>query len=309
LAGFLLSGGGVPVRYDKPALTWEQQADMLLSRGLSADRDLLIQRLKQVNYYRLSGYWFHFRGPGDTFLPDTTFETLWSRYTFDRRLRLLVLDAIERVEISVRTGLVYRLAHAHGPFGYLECSCLPCLEEKEFQSLQKSLHKAYDKSRDLFIGHFRDKYGEEHSMPPLWMLCEIMPFGALLTMFRGVPKKIKHDIGADYGVRDVVMESWLGAVSVVRNICAHHGRLWNREMRFKPMIPRKDERWHRPVEIPNARIFGMLTILRYLLTIIAPQSGWPGRLRSLLEEYPDIPLRQMGFPDGWNRCPIWETDQ
>ena len=110
------------MKYDKPPLTYDQQADLLLRRGLTADRDELVSRLRSVSYYRLSGYWYPFRLADDSFRPGTTFETVWRRYRFDRRLRLLALDAIERVEVRIRTELVYVLAHAQGPFGYCASS-------------------------------------------------------------------------------------------------------------------------------------------------------------------------------------------
>ncbi len=91
------------MKYAKPPLTLEQQAELLLSRGMRGDRATMIDRLAVVNYYRLSGYWHPFRNSGDdTFRPNTTFTNVWQRYAFDRRLRLLVIDAIERIEVAVR---------------------------------------------------------------------------------------------------------------------------------------------------------------------------------------------------------------
>ena len=108
------------MKYTKSPLTLEQQADLLLSRGMLGDRALMIDRLAVVNYYRLSGYWHPFRKQGDdAFRPGTTFEAVWDRYVFDRHLRLLVMDAIERIEVAVRTQLAYSLAHRQGdPFAY-----------------------------------------------------------------------------------------------------------------------------------------------------------------------------------------------
>ena len=97
------------MKYAKPPLTLEQQADQLLPRGMVGDRDVMIARLRSVSYYRLSGYWFPFRNADDSFKPGTSFEAVWNRYVFDRRLRLLVMDAIERIEVAVRS----QLAHHH----------------------------------------------------------------------------------------------------------------------------------------------------------------------------------------------------
>lgn len=119
------------MEFTKAAITLEAQADLLLSRGLVADRIQLITRLQSVSYYRLSGYAYPFRIPGtDNLQPGTPFDTIWQRYCFDRRLRVLLLDAIERIEVAVRTRLVYHFAQQHGAFGYLDAKHFPKLERK-----------------------------------------------------------------------------------------------------------------------------------------------------------------------------------
>jgi len=92
------------MKYEKPALTFAEQANRLLSRGLVADHNELVNILKAVSYYRLSAYWHTFRiegDPDDRLRPGTTLTMVWNRYVFDRQLRLLVMDAIERVEVVV----------------------------------------------------------------------------------------------------------------------------------------------------------------------------------------------------------------
>jgi abortive infection bacteriophage resistance protein len=107
------------VKYTKPALSFEQQAGQLLNRGFQADRARLIETLSQVSYYRLSAYWHPSKRPDESFAPGTTLDKVWRRYTFDRQLRLLVMDAIERVEVVVlRTLMVEHHARKYGPFGY-----------------------------------------------------------------------------------------------------------------------------------------------------------------------------------------------
>jgi abortive infection bacteriophage resistance protein len=294
------------MKYNKPPLTYDKQADLLISRGLQADREELIEKLKAVNYYRLSGYLYPFRNQDDTFRQETTLGEVWHRYTFDRQLRLLVLDAIERVEVAVRTSLTYHHSHSFGAFGYTAEIYLPNLSKNDFTFLQGKLKTATMQSREAFVGHFKSKYGDTHSVLPLWMLAEIMPFGAMLTFYRGSERKIKKMVSSEFGVAFGVLESWLGSLNVIRNICAHHGRLWNRAFGVKPLIPEKDLQWHSPVEIRNDRVFGTLTILKYMLSYTAPQSKWDKRLMALLGKYPEIPTLQMGFPENWKECAIWK---
>lgn len=130
----------------------------------------------------------------------------------------------------------------------------------------------------------------------------------MLTFFNGVDDGMRRTIAREYGIEDRILKSWLGALNVVRNICAHHGRLWNRELGYKILIPRKQKypQWHTQVEIRNNRMFAIITILHFLLNRIAPTSKWPTRLRALLQAYPDVPIRWMGFPSDWEKSPLWK---
>lgn len=296
------------MRYAKPPLTFEAQADLLIQRGLVADKALLVDRLKNVNYYRLSGYLYPYRQADDSFRPGTTLERVWRHYAFDRRLRLMVMDAIERVEVSVKTQLIYALAHATQAFGYSDPANFPGLTSEEHERLMVTINDEKHRSKEAFVKHFLDKYGDCNADLPLWMVGEVMSFGCMLTMCKGVSNPIRRSIAAYYNISDEMLTSWLQTINVIRNICAHHSRLWNRELGVRPYIPRKQKypQWHVPVRIPQNRIFGILTILRYLLKIIAPQSKWESRLLTLLDEYPEISRWSMGFPDNWKESPLWK---
>ena len=296
------------MEYKKVPLTFDEQADLLINRGLQAERDRLIFHLKSVNYYRISGYLYPFKMSDSKFKPGTTFEMVWRRYTFDRRLRILLLDAIERVEVAIRAQLVYRFSHSNGPFGHLDSVNLPKLSPKEYGGLLNLLKEETERSKEIFVEHFKIKYGDKHIHLPLWLAVEIASFGTLLTFFRGVEPEIKRQIAGEYSIPDKVLFSWLRSLNAIRNVCAHHARLWNRGIGYKPLIPsgRKYPEWHVPVKIENNRVFGILTILKYLLGKIPPQSNWFSRLQGLLIEYPEIPLDQMGFPEGWQKNPIWD---
>jgi len=297
------------MQYKKPALSFEQQADLIISRGLKSDRDVLIGVLKNVNYYRLSGYLYPFRNADDTYREGTTFDQVWCHYTFDRRLRLIVLDAIERFEVSAKTRLVNLISKEKGPFGYAAHVSFPNLSTEDFDSMLSNITRDASRSKETFVKHFNLKYGDEHKHLPLWMMSEIITFGTMITMFKGLENKLKSGIADFYGISQDILESWLVTINVIRNICAHHGRLWNREMGVKPLIPRNNKypKWHAPVRINNNRIFGILTILRYLLKISAPKTKWKERLISLLNEYPGIDKKNMGFPENWNEPLIWKS--
>ncbi|RJP60169.1 MAG: DNA-binding protein [Candidatus Auribacter fodinae] len=297
------------MRYNKRPLTFEEQADLLLSRGLQADRERLITTLQNVNYYRLSGYLYPYRQPDDTFKKDTTFQTVWRHYTFDRRLRLIVMDAIERVEISVRTQLIYILTHKTGAFGYAQSKNFPGLNKLDHSRLIDTIKHEVARSKETFVIHFQQKYGDTHNVLPMWMSGEIMSFGCTLTIYNGVSDDIKKAVASYYKVPEKVLTSWLKTLNVIRNICAHHSRLWNRVLGVKPLIPRKNKypEWHEPVQITQERVFSILTIFSYLLEIIAPHTRWRNRLMDLFDEYPEISRLNMGFPEGWTDSVFWKS--
>lgn len=302
------------MKFTKPFLTYEQQADQLITRGLVADRATLISHLQSVSYYRLSGYWYPFRKTDpanppvklDEFYPEATVTKVWDRYVFDRRLRLLVMDALERIEIDARTRLAYLHAERHGPFGYADDpASLPDLSLKDRNRFLKHCRDELARSQEDFVVHFRTKYGTDHNDLPVWVACELMTFGNLFTFFRGCEPSVQKQLALRYEVQDVVCRSWLQTLNTIRNICAHHARLWNRVLGVKPMIPRKDPRWNRPFPIPNDRVFSVLTICRHCLGIIAPGSEWTDRFKELLAEYPGIPRNGLGLIPDWEKHPLW----
>lgn len=295
--------------YQKKPLTFDEQIGLLVGRGMTGDRDLMRTRLAAVNYYRLSGYWHPFRNPDDTFKPGTTFDLVWNRYVFDRRLRLLVMDAIERFEVAMRTQLAHHHAIHHGPFAYaLDPTSRPKIARKDFAEFYAKILEELSRSKEPFVSHFYKKYGDSHDVPPIWEAVEVMSFGNVVTLYKNTTHKVKQDVATVFGVPDTVLESWLLTLNTVRNICAHHARLWNREFGYKPLIPLAAHypQWHDPVKIPNDRIFGVLTICKHCLNSVAPQSKWPTYLNQLLADYPDVPRNSMGIPANWSDCPIWK---
>jgi abortive infection bacteriophage resistance protein len=274
---------------------------------MTADKQTLISRLQSVNYYRLSAYWHPFKQPDSNFIPGTSLDTVWSRYTFDRQLRLLVMDAIERVEIAIRTRLAYELVHKQGAFAHISSASFHSIPPAEHRRLLDDLHENAQRSREAFVEHFKTTYDEFPDLP-LWVAVETMMFGQMLTMFRHSGKPVQQAIAADYKITGTVLQSWLFTLNYIRNLCAHHSRLWNRELAIKPIIPdpRNAPDWHAPGAINNSRIFVVLTLLHYLMRHIAPQSHWRNRLYSLFDRYPGIPMDSMGFPSDWKEHPLWK---
>lgn len=299
------------MRYDKTPKSFDEQADLLLARDLEADRPQLIQRLRATSYFRLTGYLHPFReAGGDSYRPGTTLDSVWKICVFDQRLRTLVLDAIEAIEVHVRTQLAYRFSHRHGAFAYTDDRCFPNLAPDQFTLWQRKLDDQVERSqrsREEFVTHFFRKYGDEHRRLPIWMLVELMDFGATLTFFRGVSDDIKKEIAAEIGQPDRVVMSWLLALNTVRNRCAHHLRLYNWELGTPVLVPQPNKFpvWHAP-RLPNNKIAVILTLCRVWLNHLSPTNGWSKRVRALFAEFPEQPINPMGFVAGWQEQPLWK---
>ena len=328
--------------YEKKALTIEEQADKLISRGLIANRDELISRLRVVNYYRLTGYIHPFRVRDitgkltDSYGPVTTLETVWRRYCFDRRLRIILLDAIERIEVAVRTRMVYHFVNSHdasgvqiGPFGHLNETNLPGFKRRSFpdrcwRSLKRlaqlkgversdfvlwlaKLQNEQRRASEDFVKHFRTVYGDHHEFLPLWMASELMTCETALQFVNGLDRAVLKQAAADFGFPDEQLLSWTKAIFTLRNACAHHSRIWNRVFGVKPSVPGKNKnpKWHTTPRFANDRVGLMLTVCHHWLGKVSPTTQWKARLFALFDEYPEIPLAEMGLPPDWRNHPLW----
>ena len=254
-------------QYTKPPLTLEQQADLLLSRGLIGDRERLIDLLSNLNYYRLSAYLYPFRRKDGTekFTDGTNIDTILEIYRFDEGLRNSLVAGLEKIEISLRTKVAYHFSHACGPFGYLDIANLPDCNRGDLAKLLAHMQDEKEKSSEAFIEHFVNKYGDCHEYFPLWMAVELMSFGTLHNLWKGFSRNLREAIANDYGIHGVVLDSWFLSLNVLRNLCAHHSRIWNRIFGFKPMIPKKDPLWNTPFSIPNQRLFGFASVIVFLV--------------------------------------------
>ncbi len=300
------------MRFHQQGLSFAEQAEQLIERGLAAERGQLEQTLSVVNYYRLSAYWHTFLKDGSKeFEANASFSWIWKTYLFDRQLRLLVMDALERVEVALlRTRLVEHHARKYGPYGYRDPrNFSPKLKTETHDRLLKEIDQATRRSKEEFVEGFFEEFDEERSLP-LWMAAEVTTFGTLFTLFRNLHRKELISLARQIKLDGKVLGSWLHSFNYVRNLCAHHGRLWNREMAIKPLVPKSAvfDSW-KEEPLSNARVFYLLCILRWLLQEIAPQSNWPQRLEKLIEANDRIPLGPMGMPEKWKQHPAWSGER
>lgn len=295
------------VPYNKPALTYAEQLQQLKDRGLHVnDEDKALHLLETISYYRLSGYWYPMLvdKQNHKFKPDSSFETAFNIYKFDRELRLLVLRELEKIEVAIRAKMIYVLSHSRGTYWYQETNNFrnPI---KHADTLSK-IGGEYQRSDEQFIKAFQSKYSD--SLPPSWMMCEVVSFGVLSNIYSNLsPGKNKRDIAAYFNIKDRVLVSWLHSIVYLRNVCAHHSRLWNRVMRIQPLVPRSTRgQWLSNTNIPNDRTYFVLSMIIYLMNSINPKHTIPNKFFDLLNKFPNIDTSAMGFPYDWRNEPLWQ---
>lgn len=323
--------------YGKPWKSAVEQLDLLESRGLEiGERAKAVASLQRIGYYRLSGYWYAFRErsgpccifePGkknpkvangwalDTFRKGATFQNALELYVFDKQLRLLAMDALERIEIALRVDISHMLG-AYDAFAYLKPDLLHSSFTQELDS-RSGLSRHHDwlgkhanlinRSKEEFVIHNKTRYG----LPlAIWVACEVWDFGAMSKLFDGMHEKDQDRVAQKYGIRNGrIFASWLRSLNYLRNVCAHHCRLWNRNIVEQPKLPPA-------VEVPwvdhfkdyvhgRARCYMLLVMTAHLISVINPTSSWKQRLNTHLKTFPDLQhlglnLQGMGAVEGWN---------
>lgn len=170
-------------------------------------------------------------------------------------------------------------------------------------SLQKILQE-YNKSREDFIEHFRTTYDDP--FPPSWMLAEILPLGVLTRIYENIRvNRYRKMIAQEFGLNIPVFTSWMTIITVTRNSCCHHARVWNRAYTLRAQTLTRNSRPWISSSIPQGKIFYTLCIIKYLMDVIVPGNDMLAKLRWLFVDFPKIDLRAMGFPKDWELEPLW----
>ncbi|HEY8605409.1 Abi family protein [Tsuneonella suprasediminis] len=308
--------------YDKQATTIDEQIALLLQRGMTGEQELMRRWLETVGYYCLSAYWLPFElpaGDGKTrtklFRTGTAFEQIVDSYVFDRKLRLLVTEGIERIEIALRSRWTNRLTLAHGSHAHLERSAFQ--SGYDHISLLSSLANRARDSNEVFVEHYRRKYSEPF-VPPLWVATELMTFGELSRWFALTKDlSVKSAVAKDLGLPSrEVLDGTLQLLSYIRNICAHHGRLWNRQTvkrlpnirRFKADLVVIETRTVHGIQAQPANfIYNALVVLAHMLRHQSADTSFPRRTIDLVKTRSPDQLGSMGFPPDWDARPCWQA--
>lgn len=301
-------------RYTKEHKTYAEQVEILKSRKLNIKNEAYaLNKLQHINYYRLSGYFLPFQYPKNgenknIFLPNTNFEDIISLYYFDSELRKIVFEAIESIEIYFRTQIAYYHSLKFDAFGYLDIKNFRENKQEKFDELQDDILKEKSRSKEFFIKHFRKKYNSADL--PVWSVVEIISFGTLSKFYMILKEDEQNQvIQKIQGINKLVFYKWFHALSSVRNICAHHTRLWNRTLGVSFEVPKGFEVFEQIKDSKN-KIFFALSVIEYLLTCIGEDEvDFKVKIKELIKRYPKVDLKSMGFIEKWEENIIWSDDE
>jgi abortive infection bacteriophage resistance protein len=318
--------------YAKPHLTFADQVQLLKGRGLAITSEWHAERhLARIGYYRLKDYWHPLRQSRPVIRPDgsryidiledfrsgTSFEHAVALYIFDKRLRLLMSDAIERIEVALRVDVAHTLgkrnAFAHRETGHLDPKrSISARGHSTRHSLWLTrADEAERRSKADWLKEFRLKY---RPPLPIWMAVETWEFGSLSHLIEMAHPSDRFQISQKYGIADPeLLTSWIKVLSYVRNVCAHHGRLWNHPLINQPKLPKGNDApmvAHIATYLPSqSRIYAAAAVTQHFLGIINPSSSWKERLKNLWNDFPSIPAvhpAHAGFMPTWSNQALWQ---
>ncbi len=297
--------------FKKPHLEPPQIIEKLRKQGMIVDPRTALPYLQTVGAYRMKGYWYQWQDLNTkAFHEGAHFDQVIERYEFDRELRRLVADQLERVELAARVCISNVLSKYEGPHWFLNEQLFK-LDDPDNGARKKSfLAKVTDEVQWMahkpFIAHYRSKYSQPE-LPPSWAISECLSFGSWSTAYAklNVPS-YKKEISRRFRVEDVrVFTSWLHAMSVMRNTVAHHGRILGAMTSVTPQSYRQRDL---SFSSDQARTFFVTaTVLNYLCASIKHGSGLKAALLDLFARYPRVPVCEgLGFPPDWCEHPVWQ---
>lgn len=296
------------VSFTEPYSSPEQTIHILKTRGmLIADEQKVLSYLMNIGQHRLAAYIYPFyRIPKCSLMlkEGTTFGQVLTLYRFDKKLRVLLFNEIEKVEVAIRSILANMGCEALGDRYWITKPEYFSNADRFNQTLA-FIDKELASSREDFITDFRRNYVE--SYPPAWMITEVLSFGKLNYIYSNIANnQLRKQIAGYFGLKPQAFTSWLTVLANLRNMCCHHARVWNRDFVLNPAEPHKvSHTWMDTSAIDKKKIFYRLCIIRYFLAAISPNNNFNEKISNLLNQFPSIDVSAMGFPMDWQKQPLW----
>jgi abortive infection bacteriophage resistance protein len=297
------------MKYTKIPETIEQCCSVLESRGLIIDnKERAIKYLRNVGYFRLTGYMFHLQSNDGNhiFVKGTNFDDIIALYQFDKKLRGIISEYLERIEIYLRAKLTDKYSFSHGFFWYNNSDLF---DDKDiYDKINNEIKEAFDDPKEQFLKFFKHKYTSE-SIPPSNMALEILSLGKLARLYKALKNKDgKFEIASEFNLPSSTITSWYIYLANVRNICAHHSRLWNKKITAdRPIFPTREKYKFKgeTFDDSNTTLYGIISLIDRLLRSFNPQNTFTQKIEQLIEAY-SIDATLMGFPEKWKVTANWK---
>ena len=295
--------------YSKTCTLPQDLIPLLRNRGLSiSDEQRAISYLTNIGYFRLSAYLHPLLKEPKTehrYKTGATFEMALNMYRFDRKLRVLLFNEIEKIEVAIRSAMNNYISDGLNDVFWMTNAAYfnnPAGFSKSLLLIQSEI----DRTKEDFIDHFTNKYANPY--PPAWMISEIIPLGVLCGVYNnlkntGVRKKVAHQ----FRLPVPVFSSWILALANLRNVCCHHNRTWNKNHLVVPSdLQNPAFPWIDTSATDPRRIYFRICIIKYLLFTVSPNNSFAQKLKSMAAEYPTVDVYAMGFPANWQDAPLWQ---
>ena len=310
----------------KNHLSYEDQIKLLSDRGFSfPDETKVLQALKLVGYYRLSGYTYPLRASdSDDFAPNAKFDDAWQLYEFDSKLRNVLFEGLSHLETAfcAQVGFVLGRRCAEGHLDPEHLDQRACTEVDpsnstmtQYDSWLKKFRRLEGLAKDeTFVRHHRDEYAKRI---PIWVATEFMDFGNTVKLFHLMKNEDRIEISKFFGLKNDqagVLEAWMIALNDLRNKCSHHNRIWN----SKSAIPKKpassmvaDTFLHflDLDESQQSKLYSRVVVLAYLLRVAQNSNAWAIQAKRIFLSFGNIFIftveNSMGFPSNWEKLKIW----
>ncbi len=310
---FFLKEKALKQQYNKPPLTIEKQADLLLSRGLQGiSKSDLEEKLKSINYYRLRGYTYPYQDnslPDSPFLKSNNWQFIWNDYVMDSRLRSLIFESIGHIEIAFRTQLELVMSLKYGSRWYSDNRYF--FNKSRFSKDFAELEDDWNRSQEDFKIHYETKY-DDTIVPPAWMIFETSTFGVVSKFYSNIDSVVpeKADIAAYFGFSKAaikILVSWIHHLNTVRNICAHHSRLYSKSIITRPIFPKHISGKWVSTWSADDRIYATICIIKKLLDICAPDFDFINQLKPIIKMARKEQFPSMGIPETWENEALFKN--
>ncbi|MGL1892227.1 MAG: Abi family protein [Spirochaetaceae bacterium] len=262
-----------------------------------SNRDFATKFLNKVSYYRFVGYALHYeifedRKRTHKYKKNTDFKNVVDLYNFDDKLRTILFDAITHIEVAFRTQLNLHMSlnskDSHWPLSKKHVNA-----QFDHEKFILDIGREIKRSNEIFIKNYIDKYTEP-KIPASWMLIEVISFGSWSKIYKSLENKdVKKNIANYFRVKPFLLESWVQSITTIRNICAHHGRLWNSSLTIKPSITKNMQRIYSTKQ--RKKIIIILDIIGELIKPLDEYDEFINKFNNLLIEFPNTPINFMGL--------------